>query len=72
MYFSIENRSPFLDHTLFEFCQTIPTKFLIQKGYAKFILRQAMDGIVPPKILSAHQKVGFNASISSLLGIIFE
>ncbi len=67
MYFSIENRSPFLDHTLFEFCQTIPTKFLIQKGYAKFILRQAMDGIVPPKILSAHQKVGFNASISSLL-----
>jgi len=67
MYFSIENRSPFLDHNLFEFCQTIPTKYLIQKGYAKVVLRQAMDGIVPQQILNSHRKVGFNAPIFSFL-----
>ena len=67
MYFSIENRSPYLDHNLFEFCQTIPTKYLIQEGYAKVVLRQAMDGIVPQQILSSYQKVGFNAPIFSFL-----
>ena len=45
MYFSIENRSPYLDHNLFEFCQTIPTKYLIQKGYAKVVLRQDPYGV---------------------------
>ena len=45
MIFSIENRSPYLDHNLFEFCQTIPTKYLIQKGYAKVVLRQDPYGV---------------------------
>ena len=35
MYFSIENRSPFLDTNLFEFCHSIPVKHLIKDGKAK-------------------------------------
>ena len=69
MYFSIENRSPFLDRGLFDFCNKIPTKYLVQNGYAKAVLRDAMRGIVPEKILNNHRKVGFNAPIFSYLDI---
>jgi len=69
MYYSIENRSPFLDRNLFEFCSRIPTRYLIRDGYAKVILRDAMKGIVPSKILLNRRKVGFNAPIFSFLNI---
>lgn len=67
MFFSIENRSPFLDRILFEFCYSIPTRYLIREGAAKAILRDAMRGIVPDKILDQHKKIGFNAPVFSFL-----
>lgn len=67
MYYSIENRSPFLDRELFEFAQTIPTRLMIRDGYAKVVLRDAMQGIVPDKVLWNRRKVGFNAPIAELL-----
>ena len=51
MYFSMENRSPFLDRSLFETAFSIPAKHLIQNGKAKAVLRDAMKGIVPQEIL---------------------
>lgn len=69
MYYSIENRSPFLDRSLFEFCNTIPTKHLIRDGMAKAVLRDAMRGIVPTKVLDNRKKVGFNAPIYSFLDV---
>jgi asparagine synthase (glutamine-hydrolysing) len=69
MYYSIENRSPFLDRRLAEFCHRIPTKHLIRNGYAKAVLRDAMRGIVPSAILENRRKVGFNAPIYSLLNV---
>ena len=35
MMYSIENRSPFLDRKLAEFCYSIPTNLLIDNGYGK-------------------------------------
>ena len=67
MAHSVENRSPFLDKGLFELSQRIPTRYLIQNGYTKYILRQAMRGIVPDRILSERRKVGFNAAIKSFV-----
>jgi asparagine synthase (glutamine-hydrolysing) len=67
MSFSIENRSPFLDRALFEHAQTIPTRHLVQDGKAKAVLREAMRGIVPDRILDNRRKVGFNAPIEALL-----
>ena len=67
MYFSIENRSPFLDRDLFEWSRSIPTKFLIKKGRAKAVLRDAMKNIVPDRILNEHRKVGFNVPMNSFL-----
>lgn len=67
MYYSIENRSPFLDRELFEFSMTIPTRHLIKDGKAKAVLREAMRGIVPDSIIDNRRKVGFNAPIFSYL-----
>jgi len=69
MYFSIENRSPYLDRELFEFCSRIPTAYLIRDGFAKVILRDAMAGVVPEKILWNRRKVGFNAPVFSFLDV---
>lgn len=67
MYHSVENRSPFLDRELFEFCFRIPTPHLIRDGAAKAVLRDAMHGIVPQRILDNRRKVGFNAPVMDLL-----
>jgi asparagine synthase (glutamine-hydrolysing) len=67
MYYSIENRSPFLDRALFEWSTRIPTRHLMRDGYAKAILRDSMRGIVPAPILDSRRKVGFNAPIFSFL-----
>lgn len=67
MYFSIENRSPFLDSNLFDQCRRIPSRHLIRNGYNKAVLRDAMRGIVPDAILDNRRKVGFNAPILDLL-----
>ncbi|RJQ83005.1 MAG: asparagine synthase (glutamine-hydrolyzing) [Desulfobacteraceae bacterium] len=69
MYFSVENRSPFLDRSIFEHCFRIPTRHLIQEGAAKAVLRDAMRGIVPDPILDNRRKVGFNAPILDLLDV---
>lgn len=69
MYFSIENRSPFLDRKLFEACNKIPTRFLIRDGCAKKVLRDSMEGIVPDAVLESRRKVGFNAPIFSFLDL---
>ncbi len=64
MYHSIENRSPFLDRSLYEFCAGVPSRFLISGGYNKFLLREAMRGIVPDVVLDNRRKVGFNAPVT--------
>ena len=69
MYYSIENRSPFLDRALAEFCYQIPTRLLIRDGFAKAVLREAVRGIAPDIALDNPRKVGFNAPISALLDV---
>lgn len=69
MYYSIENRSPFLDRHLFEFSCAVPTRHLVRDGRAKAVLRDAMRGIVPDTVLDNRTKVGFNAPILELLDV---
>lgn len=69
MYFSIENRSPYLDRELFEFCYSIPSRHLVRNGLAKAVLRDAVRGIAPQKVLDNPRKVGFNAPIFSFLDV---
>jgi asparagine synthase (glutamine-hydrolysing) len=69
MYYSVENRSPFLDRDLFEFANSIPSRHLIRDGKAKSVLREAVRGIVPDAIVENRRKVGFNAPIFSFLDV---
>ena len=69
MSFSIENRSPFLDRKLFELAYSIPVRHLVQEGYAKAVLREAMRGIVPDAVLNNRRKVGFNAPVLDLIDV---
>jgi asparagine synthase (glutamine-hydrolysing) len=69
MYWSIENRSPYLDRGLMEFCFSIPSRHLIRNGFGKAVLREAMRGIAPGFVINAHRKVGFNAPIAELLDV---
>jgi asparagine synthase (glutamine-hydrolysing) len=66
MKYSIENRSPFLDVNLFDFAYSIPNKHLIKNGYGKYVLREAMNGILNDQVRLDRRKKGFNASINSI------
>ena len=69
MYFSIENRSPFLDRQLFELCYRIPTTHLMRDGFNKAILRSAVQGIAPDNVVNQRRKTGFNAPVESFLDL---
>lgn len=59
MFFSLESRVPFLDHRIVEGLLCAKSKFLIDKGMTKNILRMAMKGIVPENIRTRKDKMGF-------------
>ena len=67
MYFSVENRSPFLDRNLFETAYSIPDHHLIKDGIKKSVLRDAVRSVVPEPVINNPIKVGFNGSIEDLL-----
>jgi asparagine synthase (glutamine-hydrolysing) len=69
MSYSIENRSPFLDTGLLTSSFRIPPELMIQKGYGKYILREAVSGILPEKARVNTRKVGFNSSLMELLNL---
>jgi len=59
MWFSLESRVPFLDYRLVEKTLATSGDWKIRKGMAKYILREAMNGILPEKIRSRRDKIGF-------------
>ena len=69
MYFSVENRSPYLDSHLLDWSTLIPTEHLVQRGRAKAVLREAGRGLVPDQVLDNPRKVGFNAPIEDYLDL---
>jgi asparagine synthase (glutamine-hydrolysing) len=59
MAHSVEARLPFLDYRLVEFLASLGDNKKIVDGETKWILRQAMKGIVPAPILERQDKMGF-------------
>jgi asparagine synthase (glutamine-hydrolysing) len=55
---SIESRVPFLDHPLVEFTARIPADFQIQGMAGKFVLKQAVEDLLPHDIIY-RKKMGF-------------
>jgi asparagine synthase (glutamine-hydrolysing) len=59
---SVESRVPFLDHKLAEFTARMPREMKLRGGTTKWILREAMKGILPTEILD-RPKMGFPVPI---------
>jgi len=63
---SIESRVPFLDHPLTEWVAGLPQTMKLRGTTTKWILRQAMRGTLPTRIL-ARPKMGFPVPIGTWL-----
>ena len=61
---SIESRVPFLDHQLVEFTAKMPVNMKLRGKTTKWILREAMRGILPDKILT-RSKMGFPVPVGN-------
>ena len=68
MHYSIESRVPFLTTDLVDLLFSMPEEFLISsKGETKHVFRAAMRGIVPDRVLTRRDKIGFVAPEKNLL-----
>jgi asparagine synthase (glutamine-hydrolysing) len=56
---SLEVRCPFTDHHILEFGLSIPFSWKYRGGQTKWIVRQAMKGVLPDAVLHK-KKIGFN------------
>ncbi|WP_313467097.1 asparagine synthase (glutamine-hydrolyzing) [Carnobacterium sp.] len=62
MAHSLELRTPFLDKEVFEVARQIPANLRIAHGTTKYILRKAVEGIVPEDVIY-RKKLGFPVPI---------
>lgn len=52
----IEYRYPLLDKRLIEYMMIIPSSILFKKGYARLMLREISDGLLPPSVAWSKSK----------------
>ncbi len=66
MAYNVESRAPFLDHKLAEYIFSLHPKWKVKsifdKSKNKYILKKAMEGILPEEILYA-KKMGFGYNV---------
>jgi asparagine synthase (glutamine-hydrolysing) len=66
MAYSLEGRSPLLDHELMELAAALPTQLKVARGQGKRVLRAALRGWVPDEVLDA-PKQGFETPVARWL-----
>ena len=67
MHFAVESRNPFLDYRLFNFILGHGVDALLHDGWSKYVLRQAMDGVIPEEVRTRTDKMGYDAPTGRLL-----
>ncbi len=63
---SVEARVPFLDHRMVEYTMRVPAALKIKNGEPKYILKKAVEGIIPHEIIY-RKKQGFAAPVDEWL-----
>lgn len=71
MAHGLEARSPFLDHTLAEFCAAIPPKFKVRGTKRRYIQVELAKKYLPPRLISK-KKQGFSSPLPYLLADEFK
>ena len=66
MYNGLESRVPLLSGDVYKHLLTIPSKYYIQKGYSKKILRDLVSEMMPKNIIKDRNKIGFFMGIDDL------
>ena len=64
---SIEARVPFVDHRIVEYLFSLPASLKMRDGWTKWILRQAMQGILPEEVRLRKDKLGMPTPESTWL-----
>lgn len=65
MAHSVETRNPFLDYRLVEYLFSVPAEWKIRDSKTKFLLREAMKGVLPEMIRIRRDKMGFPTPLKS-------
>ena len=60
---SLEARVPFLSHRFVDWALTIPSELKLRNGIGKYVLRRAIEPMLPPKALSRN-KLGFQMPLA--------
>jgi asparagine synthase (glutamine-hydrolysing) len=63
---SVEMRVPFLDRSLVEFVESLPTSYKIRRGVRKVIHKRAMSGLLPRRIVHRKER-GFKTPVDRWL-----
>ncbi len=63
---SVENRCPFLDHNLIDFCTALPARMRVRRLEEKSIMKQAFRDQIPAEILRRKKKPFTTVFLSSL------
>lgn len=61
----VEARYPFWDRRLVEFCLTLPAELKLKNGWSRYILRHAMEGLLPKKVQWRTDKFNFMPQIGT-------
>ncbi len=64
--YSLEARSPLMDHKLFEFSSLVPDKFKVNSGMTKYMLRKAYEGLLSEEVVYGKKK-GFEIPLEKWL-----
>lgn len=63
---SLESRAAFLDVELVDFCRRLPNRWKLRNGTRKYLLRRALEGLVPSDVLT-RRKQGFAVPVAEWL-----
>ena len=66
MMVSLEGRAAFLDNDVVDFCARLPHGYKYRRGTRKFLLKQAMRGVLPDDIIDRRKK-GFGIPLARWL-----
>jgi len=61
--FGVEPRYPFWDKPLVEFCLALPGEEKLRHGFGRYVLRRAMEGILPAAVQWRRDKIDFTANL---------
>ncbi len=68
MAHGLESRVPMLDHPLIEFAATVPADVKFESGNMKHMLKTAFSDVLPEKLLSRRDKMGFPVPLKEWYG----